>query len=154
MDKNQKKIMPGCEKLTRPEEISSLKDYLKQGIQENENSLIIGDENPLMSTPGDPILGEIDLENQKLVMIDGSSVDIKRKSVNLDVSGDGNKAVPGNYLDKIQEENSIDLSENRVNLTLGDLETEPSEDLKKLNLENKEINIENKKINLDIYLIT
>ena len=55
MDKNQKKIMPGCEKLTRPEEISALKNYLKQGIQENENSLVIGDENPLMSTPGDQI---------------------------------------------------------------------------------------------------
>lgn len=150
MDKNQKKIMPGCEKLTRPEEISALKNYLKQGIQENENSLVIGDENLLMSTPGDPILGEIDLENQKLVMIDGSSVDIKRKSVNLDISGSENKAIPGDYLDKIKGGSNDGLTETRVNLEVKDLNLELPENLQNLNLEKKKVNLENKKINLDL----
>ena len=101
MDNNQKKIMPGCEKLTKPEEISALKDYLKQGIQEKEDSLILGENSPTLSTSGDPILGKVDLNSQKMVLIDGSTVEIERKMVNLEVP-EGVKSL-GDHLDSIDK---------------------------------------------------
>ena len=101
MDNNQKKIMPGCEKLTKPEEISALKDYLKQGIQEKEDSLILGESSPTLSMSGDPILGKVDLNSQKMVLIDGSTVEIERKMVNLEVP-EGVKSL-GDHLDSIDK---------------------------------------------------
>lgn len=108
MDNNQKKIMPGCEKLTRPEEITALRDYLRQGIQENEESLVIGDENPVLKTPGSPILGKVDLDHRKLVLINGTNVEIDSKKINLEVPGN---ITPGDYLDRLEDNRKITLNE-------------------------------------------
>lgn len=114
MDDNQRKIMPGCEKLTKPEEISALKDYLRQGIQENENSLVIGDDNPVMATPVDPIFRKLgDLSERKIVLLNGeeSTVNINSDKVLLDIPGN---VSPGEYLEALEVKNNESQIKDRI----------------------------------------
>jgi hypothetical protein len=133
MDDNQRKIMPGCEKLTKPEEISALKDYLRQGIQENENSLVIGDDNPVMATPVDPIFRKLgDLSERKIVLLNGekSTVNINSDKVLLDIPGN---VSPGEYLETLEVKNNESQIKDRISRE--DLSKIPGYKEKNLDLE-------------------
>jgi hypothetical protein len=95
MDNSQKKIIPGCEKLTKPEEISALKDYLKQGIQENEDSLVLGEDSPSLNASEDPSVKNLSIDQNKKVLLhtDKKGIDLENK-VYLELSGDKVK-IPG-----------------------------------------------------------
>ena len=109
MDNDQKKIIPGCEKLTKPEEISALSAYLKQGIRENEESLMVGDENPTMRAPVNPNLREFDLSKQTKVLINGTKeqVDLNSTTIKLNTTDNINSLNDSSVLLKTNEEKII-----------------------------------------------
>ena len=150
MDNNQKKIMPGCEKLTKPEEISALREYLKQGIQENEESLVTGDENPVLKTPGEPILAEKHISEKKIRLVDDRTLELNKGKVTLDVSQNTELSgkvdlMPGDLEEIEPSESLVGLAINQKKIELPD-ETVELKDSRKLELSEKRLEISENKI--------
>lgn len=150
MDNNQKKIMPGCEKLTKPEEISALREYLKQGIQEKEESLVTGDENPVLKTPGEPILAEKHISEKKIRLVDDRTIELNKGKVSLDVSHELKLSeevdlMPGKVEDAKPSESLVNLAINQKKEELPDSVVE-LKDKRTLELSEKKFEISENKI--------
>lgn len=147
---NQKRIMPGCEKLTKPEEISALKDYLRQGIQENEDSLVIGETESNFIK--DPSVKKIDLETRDKVLLNGSKTKINVDQINkTELRVSGGNIVPGDSLIGLSLESSPKDHLKNPNAELIPGEKKSSEVIEKqIQLKTSKIRLQEEIVKLDV----
>ena len=159
MDNNdRRKIMPGCEKLTRPEEISALSDYLKQNIQDLEwglkedlLSVFEKSESQTLTTNEDPILKQIDLNSRKLVKVDGSLINVDITTKSDDLSVPERELSLGNYLNQLENTSGeINLEKTVIPLTKESSTQELNKNLQKLKISDNEKIIKQNKTDLNI----
>ena len=141
-----KNLIPGCEQLTRPEEIDALKKYLKRGIKARDSMLDLEENNlQIPGNSGNPNIVNIDSLDNRRLQIDGSEEHV------LNIS---RQDIPGEKIDKELYKNSEllegtekniplyneseKIEENNIESLSGNSENIPGEIKKNLLVENKQ----------------
>ena len=141
-----KNLIPGCEQLTRPEEIDALKKYLKRGIEARDSMLDLEENNlQIPGNSGNPNIVNIDSLDNRRLQIDGSEEHV------LNIS---RQDIPGEKIDKELYKNSEllegteknillyneseKIEENNIESLSGNSENIPGEIKKNLLVENKQ----------------
>lgn len=93
-----KNLIPGCEQLTRPEEIDALKKYLKRGIEARDSMLDLEENNlQIPGNSGNPNIVNIDSLDNRRLQIDGN----EERVLNIN-----RQDIPGEKIDKELYKNS------------------------------------------------
>lgn len=141
-----KNLIPGCEQLTRPEEIDALKKYLKRGIEARDSMLDLEENNlQIPGNSGNPNIVNIDSLDNRRLQIDGNEervLSINRQDIpgekidkelykNSELLEGAEKNIPlHNASEKIEGNDIESLSENSENI--------PGELRKNLLIDNKQ----------------